>query len=376
MKRKKIWIPLVIFFAVMLIATAVSENIYYNFLPAVVKGKAVQGTLSASYRVQGMVEYQKVQSALCAEFSYESVTLLAADGDALMMYDPVYSVSPDEIQLLQKKTELTLLDLKAQGETLCPDGNIAELSERERLQYEINELQIAEVNAQLETLARLVRQGGRVLAGADGVVSYTIRSGAPVQKGQSIAEITSNTDQSVVTWQMDAARGELFGPGNTVEVNLKVWEGGDESAEGERKAVTAPCDLLISKSEFSNQTQTYQLRAGIPADLSSAMADGERVMVNCKYESEEEYSCIVPVSALTLEKDIDGNAARGYIYGILTRERIYGTEYYVMPFYVEIVKILDNYAALGSVPGNFYDLVFETDQPLENNMAVKLKYGN
>lgn len=367
--KKKIWIPLVIFFSVMAIATVVAENLYYGSLPIVTVGTPTQGTLSISYRSQGNVRYGKQPVSLCAGFDFQDVTLLAEDGGRVEKDDPVYCVPAEEVLLLQKLSEAAILDLEDQNKQISPDGSRSGLSERESLQYEINELRIADLERNAEELELLYENGGIVPAGAKGTVAYTARSGAPVQKGQSIALLTADTARRYVEWQMPAEQGRLFAIGDVVEVILQII-----TIEPNGEVVTASRDyeLPIEELTYAEQTQTYSFHAGIPEKTNLSMADGTGVTVICRFESEEQYSYIVPESAVTFERDSSGDTGRGYIYAVQSRQKAYGEEYYVIPFYIEVSRRLGNYVALDSVP-NGYTLVMTSTEPLANEMAVKLK---
>ena len=369
MKKKTLGTLLAVFFVLMIIATIAAENIYYNSLPVITAGKPMAGNLTANYWMTGKLEYEKVQNSLCSEFGFEKITLLAADG-RIAAGAPLYQVDADEVLLLQKQLELAVLDLKDQNDAISPDGKTGKLTERERLQYERNELQIAAKEKQIATLKELYRNEGIVYTEKEGTVAYAIRSGVPVQKGQTIATLTANTEKCWVTWQMIAERAKLFPVGSSVEIRLNVWEE-DEKNEETLVSESYLYTLTVAESIYSEQNKNYTLSVEVPESVELAMKDGDNVEVTCRYVSEEEYTAIFPVSAIEKEYDANGETNRGYIYAIAARDRVYGEEYYVIPFYVEIAEQVDNYIALTATAQN-YDFVFQSTAPLSEGQAVRL----
>lgn len=124
--------------------------------------------------------------------------------------------------------------------------------------------------------------------------------------------------------------------------------------------------------KFTEDLGKYIFTVNLPKEIDLSIEDSMKTTVECKYTSKEEYPYIVPTSAVVFEDNGNGHGGMGYIYSIMTRQRVYGEEYYVVPLYVEIDRIIGNEVSLANLIGDI-DISFTTSKPLENEMAIRLK---
>lgn len=365
MKHKGLKIGLCLFFAVMIVATVAAENIYYDSLPFVTTGEAKKAGLSESFDLVGHVAYGKKKNTLFSEFNFQSVTFLKQDGDTVAEGDGIYSVSPEEVLLLQKTLELEAETLKEANEAISETGDLSYLEKDESLQYEINTLKIKETEKKIARLQELYAAGGVVAAGEAGEIRYLGTSGSAMSAGAPIAEIEGDSGKRWITWQLPAETGVLFGTGDSVETTLSVKER-KAAMSVDTVTVSRHVSLTIEEMEFSPENQSYSFKASVPEDLTLDMADGTKLSLVFQYQSEVEYGNVVPTQAVIMDGQNEG-----YIYVVNSRQMVYGKEYYVTKTHVEIQRSLPTDTALTNLPE---DAVFVTSstKELTDGAAVKL----
>lgn len=360
MKNKVLTTCLVLFFFVMLILAVVAQNIYYDSLPEVVTGLPREGNLTATYPVTASVVYGRLQYPLHADGDFGTVTLLAQNGVGVDSQTPIYSVPAEEVLLVKKRLEVLVLDIKEQDDALGLTSGMSD--ERSRLLQEIILLQLDDLNRQIEALEYLYDNGGIVYADYEGIINYSVAPNSPVRSGQEVAVVAADTRERFISWQMPAEEGELFAAWDSVDALLTVAE---PTMFGTTKDKMSNYPVVISVAEYYPQSQTYGFTAKIRTDLELAMEDGARVAVTCKYKSNETYDFIIPTSAITFESE-----TRGQIFLVMSRQRVYGEEYYVVPYSVDALRTLGDSTAVSNI---FEDseIVFASDKALADNVAVK-----
>lgn len=363
MKRKVLTGCLISFFIVMIVATIISENIYFDSLPVVRAGAVLPGKLSRQFDLTGHIIYDKREYNYLSPFDCSEIAFLAQDGAVVKEGDPIYRVPEKEALRLKKQLQLELLQLEAENDKLYSDSGDTEWAEESRLSYEINALDIEAYKERLAEVEELIQAEGVICANQSGQIFYTAESGNSAAEGQSIAVVSKDTGKRVLQWEMSAADGALFGTGNSVDISVEVLE----SVNGQMQAVQSVQKLPISRADFSSESQTYRFEAAFPEGLSLSMQDGVVVSFTCRYESPDTYSFVIPTEAVSFESDSSGT-----IYLLQSRRRFYGEEYYVVANSAQIQRCVgDDTAIVNAFPNAEY--VLSSVEGLSDGTVVRIK---
>ena len=352
--KKGSLICLGIFFAMMVIASVAAENVYYAGLSSVVTTKVVRDRLRMTSHAHGSIGFEKETKKYLAPADLDSVELLADNGAQVMPGEKLYRFSTKEILEAKIRLELAALQLEKQNRML---GNTKE----EDLQREINDLELKELQGRIASLEALAEKEGVVSADRGGVFHALVSNRAPLFWEQEIGEIVSNTGRAFFGWQMPAEEGKFFHVGNEVSTAITIKEIVDE------KQVESDCPYQARIAESWREGADYCFKAWIGDDVTLGMEEGDSVTVTCNYTSPESYAYVVPLSAVSFDKD--GKSGRVYVLG--TRMRMYGEEHYVAPYQVEVEYQVGNYAALRNFNADGEVVTFST-LPLAADMAVRL----
>ena len=374
--KKNIWtICLAGFFTVIIIATLIGENVYYDSLPSIEKTLPAAAHLTASYSVTASVVYGRQEHMVRADHDFSAITLLLHNGASVWEGLPIYRVSLPELRLAIKTLAASVLALQKQNEELAAlDAEGTDYTLNELLQ-EINLLQMELLNEKMENLNILYENDGIAYSDYSGHINYAVIPNAPVSSGQEIATIAVDTGARFITWQMPAAEGEHMAigglersgtVGGSIEATLLIKQYFD--LNGTDVPATMPKDyvMMISQMEFNPQSGVYDFWAPINDKIELMMADGATVEGICRYKSREQYDFVIPTNAIKFDSDMNGT-----VFVLRKRERIYGEEYYVEQIAVEAERILNHLTALKNA-SLFYEIVTLSDKPLADKMAVKI----
>ena len=361
MKKKILTICLFLFFGLILAAGLAAENIHYNSLPQVYLALPEKDIhLRGLFPAQAVISYHRAPHSLHAGYEFSSLTLLTENGAKVDTETPIYSVPLEEIRHKKNILELKILDLKEQNEEIELDQTISE--DRKKLRTEINLYEINELTNQVIILQTLEDNGGLVYSEYEGIINFSVAQGAFVRSGQEVAVVLVDTGIRNVRWQMSGEEGHLFRIGDGVEMMLTVtieWFGLERSIEEKYT-------LNIGKIEYFPQSRVYDFTAQVRDSINLDMADGAKLTVYCRYLSAVEYGCVVPTEVITFESE-----TRGYVYVVRERQRIYGTEYYVRPYAVEVLRSLSGLSALTNKYFEM-EMVISSDQPLADGSIVRI----
>lgn len=351
--KKGSLICLGIFFAVMVIASIVAENVYYAGLPSVVTTAVRRDRLRATSHAPGSIGFDKETAKLLSPANFDSVELLVQTGARVKPGEKLYRFSTKEVLQEKIRLELAALQLEKQNRTL---GNTQE----DGLQREINGLELEELRGRIASLEALAEKEGVVSAIREGIFYAAVQNRAPLYFEQEIGEVVSNTGRAYFDWRMSAEEGRLFHVGNEVSTTITVKEIVDE------KQVEKEIPFQARIAESWREGQDICFRAWIGEDVTLGMEEGDSVTVTCNYTSPESYAWVAPQSAVFL----DGDTGSGRVYVLGVRERMYGEEYYVTPCQVEVEYRVGNYVALRNFDADGEVVTFST-MPLGADMAVK-----
>lgn len=364
MKRKLLTGGLAAFFILMIAATVIAENIYYDSLPVVEVGYVTEGPLTRQFELTGHIRYEMKENTYQVPINCSGVSFLAGDDAEVKRGKPVYRVPVDEVLRLQKQVELALYSLEEENRKISPDGNVSGLSEESRLRYGINAIDIDAQRKRLTQLESLARSEGVVFANQDGRIHYAVEEGLPVGEGQTVAIIEEDTGGRVLDWGMAASDGALFGIGDSVELVVNVLEQMDKETTGTEQSLQT---LQITDIAFSPESQTYLFKARFSDEVTLGMEDGVAVTLTCKYESSEVYPFVIPTEAVTFSSD-----STGTVYILQSRKRVYGEEYYVVASSAIIQRSVGRDTALENAFANT-EYVIASDRELHDGMVVRLK---
>ncbi len=366
-KRRALIISLSLVIGIMLVCTVVAENIYYNSLPQVFIGNTKESTLTVDHEIVGMVEFEKRTEVHTADFDFETIKLLKDDGEEVGEDWPIYSVSLDEIQYHILTRELKIAQIEKTNRSISWDGSTTWLTEDMELTYELNLVDIKNLEAEIEELKVLEEAEGIVRSQESGTIKYYVKDGQYISKNTVIYEMENQTLDKSVKWQMPQKDGNYFSVGDSMMVGLTVYDASDSDTPLEdREYEFRQINLTIDNIEFSEESQTYFFESVVPATHTLKMPDQARVDIILNYESSKEYKYVVPTSAIHYNEQDNP-----FIYAVESRNMPYGQEYYVTSVSVSIETELGNYTALTNVIANT-NIVFGYTKILEDSMAVKL----
>lgn len=343
-----------LFFAAMVIATVVAENVYYASLPAVATEPVVQDQIRVACHANGTIGYEKETAYCYSPAEFASVELLAESGTLVLQGDALYQFPVNEI--LQEKYRLELMALRLEEENRGYGD-----TEEGQLQRKINDLELEGLRDGLEKMEILLENDGVVAAQQEGMFIVSVQNHSSLWSGQEIGAITSNTGRAFIDWELPEEEGKLFHVGEEVNavITIKEIKGAEQE---ERDAVYR---TRIAQAQWDGQR--YHFRAGIGDDVMLEMEEGAGTTVNCSYTSRETYNYVVPLNAISFQSD--GKSGTLYVLG--KRERMYGEEYYVTPYPVDVEYRIGNYAVLRNFRGDGEIVTYST-LPLQGEMAVKL----
>ncbi len=343
-----------LFFAAMAIATVVAENVYYASLPAVATEPVVQDQMRVACHAKGTIGFEKETAYCYSPAEFASVELLAESGTAVLRGDALYQFPVNEV--LQEKYRLELMALRLEEE----NRGYGDTKEGQ-LQRKINDLELEELRDGLDKMEALLENEGVVTARQEGTFTASVPNHSSLWSGQEIGAIASDTGRAFIDWELPEEEGKLFHVGDEVSAVITIKE--IKGEELEERDVTYR--LRIARAQWDGQG--YRFRAGIGDDVMLAMEEGAGTTVNCSYTTRESYEYVVPLNAISFQ--MDGNSGMVYVLG--KRERMYGEEYYVTPYPVEVEYRMGNYAALRNFSGDGEVVTYST-LPLQGEMAVKL----
>lgn len=379
MIKNKWTILLTGFLALIIIATFTVENIYYDSLPTVEKIPPSGGVLRASYSVNASVVYGRQERTVRVENDFSSISLLLNSGAKVWEGLPIYSVSLSEVRLAIKSLEVSIFELQMQNEELMHDNEAP--AGQNSLLRELNLLEIEVLKEKMEKLKFLYENEGIAYADHSGYIYYSVHQKAPVQSGQKIATISSDTGERFIKWQMPLAEGAhmLVGGydaagrpiGGWIEVTLQMRKYFDLAGTDVATTVPKDYEVLITKIEYNRQGEIYEFTARLIDGpelmlVNLMMEDGAAVQGICRYSGYDLYSTIIPTEAIKFDSDLNGT-----VFVLDKRERIYGDEYYVRQVSVQAIRILNNQTVLRNF-SPFNEIIIASDKPLAHNMAVKI----
>ncbi|MCL2050244.1 MAG: hypothetical protein FWG91_00730 [Lachnospiraceae bacterium] len=363
MNKKIITGCLIVFFILMLVAGIVAENIYYDSLPEVIIGSASNEHLQALYPARASIIYERQKYPLYIDWDFTSITPLQKNGASIEEGMPIYSVKKTEVELMKNRLELIAFDLKAQNDELLNENMP---SERINLRRKINQMEIEELENEIAALKVLFENDGIIYSPHEGIITFFVAGDTPVRSGKEIAVIEKDTGMRFLNWQMPAEEGHLFGVGNAIETTLisseMAWYGTLEDKEETHT-------LYIGNIEYFPQTRIYDFTAEIRDTILLNMKDGAQTTIYCRYISEKSYDNVIPTGAIVFESE-----TRGFVFALGSRQRIYGQEYFVTPYAVEIINSLEDKTAITSILGD-QEIVLASDKPLAADKAVKIAGG-
>lgn len=351
MKHRGLKIGLVVFFAAMVVATVVAENIYYESLPFVTTGQGKSESLTESMDLSAHIAYGRKEIVLTSPCSFSSLKPLWENGEEAQ--GGIFSVPLKELLVEQKKLELERENLKS-------------LMGGEGLQEEIYTLQLEILEEKIEELKAIYAEKGLIATNESGRIEYLVKEGEPVTAGRPLAKISLDTGERYISVQLPAETGTLLGVGDKVDTKVSAKERKNAMSVDD-VAVTKQLSLEIAEAKFLPELQVYNIKAILPKDINLDMEEGTKLSVLFNYKSEVSYNSVVPTSAILFESD-----SQGYVYLINERQRVYGKEYFVKKTPVNIQKTLPTNTALTNLPKDA-KLVIRSTGELQDGAAVKLR---
>lgn len=262
-------------------------------------------------------------------------------------------------EVLQEKYRLELMALRLEEENRGYGD-----TEAGQLQRKINDLELEKLRDGLEKIEALLENEGVVTAKQEGTFTASVPNHSSLWSGQEIGAITSDTGRAFIDWELSGEEGKLLHVGDEVSARIVIKET-EEKWEGKPEERDTVYRTKIARAQWDGQG--YRFLAWIGDDVVLGMEEGAGTTVNCSYASRESYDYVVPLNAISFQ--MDGNSGTVYVLG--KRERMYGEEYYVTPYPVEVEYRVGNYAALRNFSADG-DVVAYTTLPLQGEMAVKL----
>ncbi len=306
--------------ALLLIFTYISAQVYRRSLPVVETADIASGTVKRTYTMPGAFQYQSAQQIILPvpvkiEEIYVSAGEAVAEGMKILKIDTEY------LRIEMLKLELQLEAAREQKER--------EEDERQRqiLAYQIQEQEDAFVYLQ-----EILEGDGIFCAACRGEIRgvYTEKdSDEPADK--LLVSICDKDKGAEITWSMKE-EGIFF---ERFYVDLRLTNG--------HTTETRTVILENVRKSYDAKTNMIYYTASVPeTDNMLSMHDAESLTVTAYYVSDV-YVSLVPVSAVNYEAD--GTAS---VYELRTREKSFGTEYYVRKQTITVLDKDSNYAATGT----------------------------
>jgi len=357
MQHKILFVKLLLGFLVLaLFFTYLSKQIYFYTLPKVTIVGQTSGVITKQINANGNFQYKdktiyKAAAACGIEKIYVNV------GDKITAGDNLIQLNRNDIQAAQYQQNIQISKLQEQKKEMVPVSDA----------YKLNDLQIAALNENLKDINTLLNNDCIVKSKADGIVTdIAIKDGTNVSKDLEMLSIASQKDDMHVVWSLKSTDAVYLKVEDSVTISLKL-------IDEKNKETTENVTSVVSNILYNVKENDYSFTSTVlPQGKNTIhLLDGEVVPVKMIYQSKQEYSNTVPLSAVTF---LDGGIHKGMVYVIQVRKKNFGIEEYVKPYTFQILDIGDlNVAsdvAIGFDKNN--KVVTSTTKPLQDSQAVRV----
>lgn len=306
--------------ALLLLFTYISMQVYRHSLPVVETAEITSGTVKRTYTMPGVFQYQTVQEIVLpvpviVEEIYVSAGEAVAEGMDLLKLDTEY------LRIEMFKLELQLESVREQEEE--------ETDERQRqiLAYERQKREEA-----LLYIEEIIENEGIFYASCRGEVSGVYTEEKQTEPADKLLVSVCDKDGGAgISWSMEE-EGILF---ERFYVDLRLTNG--------HTTETQTVILENVSKSYDAKTNKMYYTADVPeTDQLLSMHETEALTVTAYYVSEV-YTSLIPLSAVTFEAD--GTAS---VYELKTRDKSFGTEYYLRKQTISILDRDTGFVATGS----------------------------
>lgn len=308
-KRNRIYaVALAAVILLLLLFTYISTQVYRRSLPVVETENIQPGTVKRTYTMNGAIRYLTAQEisfpfpVIVTETCMEA-GMTVGEGMAVLRLDTEY------LEIEQIRLMLALEELLAREEAEPDD------EKRKLLAYERKKKEEA-----ADCLEELLEAGGILYTSCQGEVrAVNTKEGAEEPADKLLVSICDRRGGAEITWGMEE-EGILF---ERFYADLRMTDGHNS---------------FTDTAVFSDVTRSYDVktnrvyyRAIVPETKSMlSMHDEEPLTVTAYYVSDV-YAALLPASAVQFEAD--GTAC---VYELKSREKSFGTEYYVRKQTIEV----------------------------------------
>jgi len=323
---KVILASLVAFFALTALLTYISQSRYEDGLPLVQTIEAIPGIMQKTYDVIGRIEADLSQERTVyapADLQIRAVSAVTGEssktGDVLIEFDAV-------------QAELALIDYKLQLETCQKAAETI----NDALLMRQNALQTAQLTADIAALEEILANGG-VVAVRDCDILYAIGQNTPsVVRGQLLVRYIPFPTMKSIVFSLPI---EEHPPavGSMVVCDLWIY---DEETETIKLEEEQRLPIVNCRAEEDAWVLTVAM------DIADVyMHHGEQVPLTAAYVGTVEYPFVLPRDAV----EISGRT--GTIYVLDSREKVFGTQYFLRRMQVEVLAYDDIRVAIAVDPG-------------------------
>lgn len=308
-KRNRVYVgALAGVLVLLLLFTYISMQVYRRSLPVVETEDIQPGTVKRTYTMNGVLRYLSAQevilpfpvivSELCVEAG-----MAVGEGMAVLRLDTEY------LEIEQIRLSIAIEEMLAREE--------AETDEEKRklLTYDRKKKEAA-----AGRLEELLEADGVLYASCQGEVrAINTKEGAEESADKLLVSICDRRGGAELTWGMEE-EGILF---DRFYVDLRMTDG--------HNSFTDTAVLSDVTRSYDVKTNRVYYRAAVPETGNMlSMHDEEPLTVTAYYVSEV-YAALLPASAVRFEAD--GTAC---VYELKSREKSFGTEYYVRKQTIEV----------------------------------------
>lgn len=334
---------LILFFVFMGVCTYLSGQIYYALLPEVVVQSAQSTTIISTKSVNGTAAYPDKNTVEAPGTLFvESVDVF--NGQAVKNENVLARFSPESVTAAIIEQENTVDTLTAQRDRYYQSDD----------EYTVLDNKINEAKEYLDMLNEIDENSGVMYCPESGLVGTVyIKEGTYIDIGSPLVDIC-NTDTVRLYWSMTDIREQI----SQIEADV-VCE--NENGSPEYQAT----QLNISGREYQPDSNTMMYWADINhEEVPYILYDREPVTISIS-SVKGDYDFVVPTSAVHFTDDVNG-----YVFLLKERDKIFGTEYYVVKENLTVVNQNDEQAALKDAVSD--KVIISSSKAIDDQTVVKI----
>lgn len=348
----------VAFFATLGILTYFSGTIEYQLLPVVTAMEASSGKLEESVTKSAVVGYTE-EKGIFSPGDFYITDILVNVGDYVETGTAVLKIDAADFNLKKQEKSLEILTAQNELDTLKYDlrnfsGTYRELKDlKNSIAEKEQELQI--MQTAFDNMTGNVDENGNVLCPGPGIIlSVDVQEGESVTKGMELFQISENTENRSVTFELDQIERTRYKEGDACQVTYNY------KAEGGKTTENKFLSCILTKIVYSEEEKKYTVSGQIQ-EAAPELELGEQVRVRLD-PAGVNYDNLIPVSAV-----MENNGVK-VVYVLKKKE---DKTYYVKKRNVSIIESNDYLAAIDIELEYGDQIITSTSKSLKDGMQVR-----